>query len=263
MHGTMRATAFALVLVALTMSLTVMAIGCAAPVPPRPPDEPAGDPGSPGAPGEEPPTSSVTQRRLAPASASSSDEIYETMGSLIGGLTTFKETASRADFFLHADAIDDVLEQAVEGLQDMEPQMFDDGLTEIARFLDAALALLEDGGLPDEVYEFIRLIEPRHVDQLVRIVDLVREIVDQGVQQVGQYRRTQTLLLLDEVSGELDRLGSKTKLRILLRIVAKRAPAVVVEELDRLGVGETLGPAVTALGQLLDEVAQFIEAAVL
>ena len=250
MHVTMRATAVVVILAALT----AIVIGCGTAV--QGPAEGPGDPGVPGDPGDR---GFARLAALQERQQLSSDDLYELLEDLIDLMTEFKQTVSQDDFALHADAVDDALEQMVEGLQDMEPQEFSDGLDEVAQALYDALGLLQDEELPDIVYDVIRLVEPRHVPQLVTIIDLAREIADEGVQQIGEYRRVQTLQLLDDVAKELDRLGSKEKLRTLLYIVSERAPEVVVEELNRLGVGDTLAPAVTAVGQILDEVAQFIE----
>ena len=248
MHVALRATAVVMVVA----GLTAMVIGCAGPT------------GSPGVlkadchtykPDGTLGVCEQEEKQQPPTS----DEVYASLASLIDQLTEFKDAVTTQDFILHADAIDDVLRQSIEGLQGMNSQQFSDGLDNIAQSLYDALGLIENDELPDYVYEAIRVLEPRHVDQLVTIIDLARAIAERVTEQIGDYRAEQTLSLLGEVGKELDRLGSKRKLLRLLRIVSRRAPEVLVEALNRLDVGDTLAPAVNAIGSVLDEVAYYVE----
>ena len=83
------------------------------------------------------------------------------------------------------------------------------------------------------------------------------------MEEIGAYRTQRTLRLVQDVAQELDRLGSERKLRRILDIASDGAPDLVVGELRKLGVGARLGPVVDAIGDVLDEVAEFIEENVL
>ena len=195
--------------------------------------------------------------------AACGEGIHRSLGNLVDLLKEFRDEVTTENFFLHADAIDDALEETVEFLQDLDRNEFSDSVDEIVRILDELLQDLEQAELSDRVYRVVKVLDSRHARQLLTIIDLLRQIAEEGVEQVGEYRRQRTLELVNEVAEELDRLGSEEKLRRILYVTTERAPQVVAQELDNLGVGDTLSPVVRAVGKVIDEVADFIEERVL
>ena len=189
--------------------------------------------------------------------------IKRSLGNIVDVLEDLSDEVTTEDFFLAAEDIDKTLRDLVDYLKGFDPQEFSDGVDDVVRVLDDWLRDLEQAELSEHAYRIVTLLNFEHVDQLVDIIDLLREIAERGVAVVGDYRRERTLELLDEVADELARLGSKQKLRRILYVTTERAPEVVVKELNRLGVGGTLGPVVTAIGNVIEEVADFIEERVL
>ena len=155
------------------------------------------------------------------------------------------------------------MEHTIDALQDFNRQEFADLVDAVLLAIGDALRRVEEQELPDQVYRVVHLIEDRHVREVLTIINLLREIAERGVEEIGAYRTQRTLRLVQDVAQELDRLGSERKLRRILDIASDGAPDLVVGELRQLGVGARLGPVVDAIGDVLDEVAEFIEENVL
>ena len=189
--------------------------------------------------------------------------LYLDLQAMVDGLTELRDNITREDFFLSADDIDKSLEHTIDALQDFNRQEFADLVDAVLQAIDDALRRVEEQELPDQVYRVVHLIEDRHVREVLTIINLLREIAERGVEEIGAYRTQRTLRLVQDVAQELDRLGSERKLRRILDIASDGAPDLVVGELRQLGVGARLGPVVDAIGDVLDEVAEFIEENVL
>ena len=189
--------------------------------------------------------------------------LYLDLQAMVDGLTELRDKITREDFFLSADDIDESLEHTIDALQDFNRQEFADLVDAVLQAIDDALRRVEEQELPDQVYRVVHLIEDRHVREVLTIINLLREIAERGVEEIGAYRTQRTLRLVQDVAQELHRLGSERKLRRILDIASDGAPDLVVGELRKLGVGARLGPVVDAIGDVLDEVAEFIEENVL
>ena len=157
-----------------------------------------------------------------------------------------------------ADDIEQLLRDIATELQATDPAEFADGVDIVLDEIDEWLSTVEGRGLPDEVYRFIRLLEVRHVDEFVRIIELSNEFVNRTMDQFDGYRRDRTLRELGRVGQQLDRLGSSGKLRSILKIATETAPDSATRELRRLGVGGTLSPVVQAVRSIVDDAANYI-----
>ena len=227
------------------------------------------DPGyDPNAPDDEMfPPRSDTVVRVDGSDQACADGLDAYLQFMVDELERTRDQVTEADYELFADDVEMALGETVTYLRESNAREFSDEIDNVLLEIDERLQQVEQREFPDQLYRIVSVVDSKHVDQLVIMIDVLQQMAERGARTIGDsdYRTQRTLLLVDEIELQLERLGSDSerKLRKILDIVTVTAPNLVKNELSHLGVRNTLEPVIDAVKGIVDVVANFIEENVL